>query len=204
MNASPDPAAAQRRGRRIFLLIALVFALPVAAAWLIYFAAPELIPQERTNRGQLVEPAQPFEDIALKDAQGEQVPMDQRWSLVVFDDGDCGAECANALLMTRQMRLSLNNRMKRLSRVLVVPAGSDLEALHELLDAAHPDLTIARDVDGRARDFFGAGPAAAGESAPGLHLVDPHANYMMRYPAGIEPKPLRKDIVRLLRASQIG
>ena len=94
--------------------------------------------------------------------------------------------------------------MKRLSRVLVVPADSDLAALHELLDAAHPDLTIVRDVDGSARELFGAGSAAAGESAPGLHLVDPHANYMMRYPAGIEPKPLRKDIVRLLRASQIG
>ena len=204
MNAPPDPVAAQRRGRRIFLLIALVFALPVASAWLIYFAAPELIPQDRTNRGQLVQPAQPVEDLALLDDAGKPVPLDERWSLIVFDDGDCGAECANALLMTRQMRLSLNNRMKRLSRVRVVPADSDLAALHELLDAAHPDLTIVRDVDGSARELFGAGSAAAGESAPGLHLVDPHANYMMRYPAGIEPKPLRKDIVRLLRASQIG
>ena len=204
MNAPPDPVAAQRRGRRIFLLIALVFALPVASAWLIYFAAPELIPQDRTNRGQLVQPAQPVEDLALLDDAGKPVPLDERWSLIVFDDGDCGAECANALLMTRQMRLSLNNRMKRLSRVLVVPADSDLAALHELLDAAHPDLTIVRDVDGSARELFGAGSAAAGESAPGLHLVDPHTNYMMRYPAGIEPKPLRKDIVRLLRASQIG
>ena len=67
MNAPPDPVAAQRRGRRIFLLIALVFALPVASAWLIYFAAPELIPQDRTNRGQLVQPAQPVEDLALLD-----------------------------------------------------------------------------------------------------------------------------------------
>lgn len=204
MNASPDPAAAQKRGRRIFLLIALMFALPVASAWLIYFAAPELIPQDRTNRGQLIQPAQPVEALALRDVDGERVPMDRRWSLLVFDDGDCGAECARALLMTRQMRLSLNNRMKRLERVLVVPADADLPALHELLDAAHPDLTIARDVDGRAREIFGSGPAASGEAAPGLHLVDPHANYMMRYPAGIEPKPLRKDIVRLLRASQIG
>jgi hypothetical protein len=204
MNASPDPATAQRRGRRIFLLIALVFALPVAAAWLIYFAAPELIPQERTNRGQLIQPAQPVETLSLRNAEGEPVALDRRWSLLVFDDGDCGAECARALLMTRQMRLSLNTRMKRLERVLVVPADSDLEALHELLDAAHPDLTIARDVGGNAQELFGAGAAFAGEAAPGLHLVDPHANYMMRYPAGIEPKPLREDIVRLLRASQIG
>lgn len=204
MNVPRDPAAAQRRGRRIFLLIALVFALPVASAWLIYFTAPELIPEDRTNRGQLVQPAQPVDDLILRDAQGEALSLDRRWSLLVFDDGDCGRTCASALLMTRQMRLSLNNRMSRLDRVLVVPADADLTSLHALLDAAHPDLTIARDVDGEARRVFGARAAADGAAAPGLHLVDPHANYMMRYPAGIEPKPLRKDIVRLLRASQIG
>lgn len=204
MNAAPDPATAQRRGRRIFLLIALVFAVPVASSYLIYFAAPGLIPQQRTNEGQLLEPPQPIDGLRLEDIDGEAHPLDARWSLVLFDDGECATDCASALLMTRQMRLSLNDRMSRLRRVLVVPEGADLSALHELLGAAHPDLRILRDVDGRARGFFGAGPAAVGEAPPQLHLVDPNANYMMRYPAGMEPRPLRKDIVRLLRASQIG
>lgn len=201
MTASPEKA--RTRGRRIFLLIALLFALPVAASYLLYFAMPELIPQDTTNRGQLVQPPRPAGEIALRDAEGEAVTLDTLWSLVVFDDGTCARECAERLLMTRQMRLSLNTRMKRLDRVLIVPPDTDLDALHALLDAAHPDLTIAIDPDGAAAELFA--PEAGGTPVPGqLHLVDPHGNFMMRYPRDIEPKPLRKDIVRLLRASQIG
>jgi len=35
-------------------------------------------------------------------------------------------------------------------------------------------------------------------------LVDPMGNLMMSYPADSDPKNLRKDIGRLLRASRIG
>jgi len=194
--------AAQKRGRRKFLLIGAVFALPVMLSWLLFFAFPEWIPADTTNRGELVKPGRSTVELPLVDEQGERVRLTNKWSLVLFDDGDCERVCAQRLLMTRQLRLTLNNRMTRLDRVLVVPQGTDIEALHELLDAAHPDLRILVDQERAARGLFGPRDA---EPAPGsLHLVDPIGNYMMRYAPGFDAKPLRKDIVRLLRASQIG
>jgi hypothetical protein len=37
-----------------------------------------------------------------------------------------------------------------------------------------------------------------------LYLLDPLANWMMRYPAAAESPGILKDIKRLLRLSQIG
>lgn len=197
-----DERAAQKRGRRKFLLIGSVFALPVALSWLLFFAFPNWIPADTTNRGELVQPSRPTVDLPLVNDSGERVRLTNQWSLVLFDDGDCGRICAQRLLMTRQLRLTLNNRMTRLDRVLVVPQGTDIAALHELLDAAHPDLKILIDAQGAASMLFG--PRGAAPANGSLHLVDPIGNYMMRYAPGFEAKPLRKDIVRLLRASQIG
>lgn len=194
--------AAQKRGRRKFLLIAAVFALPVLLSWLLFFAFPEWIPADTTNRGELVEPGRSTVDLPLIDEDEALTRLTNQWSLVLFDDGDCERVCAQRLLMTRQLRLTLNNRMTRLDRVLVVPQGTDIQALHELLDAAHPDLKILVDETGEARDLFG--PRGAPPEKGSLHLVDPIGNYMMRYAPGFDAKPLRKDIVRLLRASQIG
>lgn len=197
-NAGDDSQRrAQRRGRLIFLAIGAVFAVPVLTSYLVYFVFPEVIPQDRTHQGELVHPAQPTENLQLMDPAGEPARLTRRWSLLLVDDGHCAAECARNLLLTRQVRLSLNERMGRVQRVLLVPADADIEGLEALLRDAHPDLRILRDAGhGSAQDFFG------GERA--LHLLDPLGNHVMRYRDGLEPAELRKDIVRLLRASQIG
>lgn len=206
MSASTPEQSARRRGRIKFLFIASLFALPVTASYLLYFAFPDAIPRDTTNNGELVSPAQPSHDLGLLSEDGAPLVLDGEWHLVLLDDGRCDRDCGERLLMTRQLRLSLNTRMKRLQRVLVVPPGTDLPALHALLDAAHPDLKIVVDAQRDARRFFAGDEAApqGAEPARALYMVDPLGNYLMRWPAGFDPKPLRKDIVRLLRASQIG
>jgi hypothetical protein len=44
-------------------------------------------------------------------------------------------------------------------------------------------------------------PAAGQELADHLFVVDPMGNWMMRFPAQANPKQMRRDINRLLRAS---
>lgn len=195
---SSSSLAARRRGRRILLLVAAVFVLPVAAAWGLFFAFPQAIPEDTTHHGELIAPARPTDTLALIDADGEAVALDARWTVLLIDDGRCAGACAERLLMTRQMRLTLNDRISRVQRVLLVPARADVAGLEAMLREAHPDLRIVLDdSDGTAHAFF----APEGAS---LHLLDPLGNYLMRYRADVEPAPLRKDIVRLLRASRIG
>jgi hypothetical protein len=42
------------------------------------------------------------------------------------------------------------------------------------------------------------------DGAPGIYIVDPHANLMMSYPASGSARGLLKDLERLLRLSNIG
>jgi hypothetical protein len=198
---TPEQKAAQRRGRIRMLLIAAVFAMPVIASTLLFYMLPEYQPDDTTNYGQLQQPARPSEAVNLI-PRGASEPdarlLHRIWSLVIFDDGACDALCNERLLMTRQMRLSLSDRRDRVQRVLVVPDAEAAEALESSLRLAHPDLRIVIDAGGSAADFFGEHPAGT------LFLTDPLGNYLMRYAPDAEPKGLRKDIVRLLRASQIG
>lgn len=195
-----DTRTAQRRGRIRLLLVFIVFAAPVVLSTLLYYTRPSAEPEETTNYGELIRPAQPSDAIRLQTADGTADDSVLRgiWSLVLLDTGDCAALCEERLLMSRQLRISLNDRRDRLQRVLVVPDAEAAERLEARLRQAHPDLLIRIDAEGSARTFFG-------QPAPGLlQLTDPLGNWLMRYAADAEPKGIRKDVVRLLRVSQIG
>lgn len=191
------------RGRTQFLLLALLFAAPLIAACVLYFFVPAAQPEGRTNYGQLITPARPVPAFQWLDAQGE--PVDERvlrgrWSYVYLAAAECTQDCAQKLYQIRQIRLLLNEKRLRVQRVYIAPDLPALQAARARLAADHPDLIFLT-------------PAAQGlsvsqfftpQEAQALYLLDPLANWMMRYPAAAESPGILKDIKRLLRLSQIG
>lgn len=192
----------QSRGRQQFLLLAALFFAPLIAAIVLYFYFPELQPQERTNYGQLVEPARPLPDASLLDASGAPAgdgALRGKWSFVYVGSGDCDQDCAARLHQIRQIRTLLNEKRLRVQRVYIAPGVDALAAARTALEADHPDLQFFADTpDGAYGRFFGARDPQA------LYLVDPLGNWLMVYPAGAESKGILKDIKKLLRVSQIG
>jgi hypothetical protein len=191
------------RGRTQFLLLALLFAAPLIAACVLYFFLPAAQPEGRTNYGELVTPARPAPAFRWLDAGGQPVEdevLRGRWSYLYLGAETCGDDCAQKLYQIRQIRLLLNEKRLRVQRVYVAPDLAALQAARERLAADHPDLVFLTPAPGSPAplEFF------APLDPQALYLLDPLANWMMRYPAAAESPGILKDIKRLLRLSQIG
>ncbi|MCP1727946.1 hypothetical protein J2T60_001946 [Natronospira proteinivora] len=199
-----------RRFRFTLILVFLVCVGPFILAWL-FFAfrgAPEIT--DTTNKGELIHPAQPLEDVTLpalasREELSERPVLDGRkWTVVYLAADGCGADCREVLWGTRQIRLSLGRDMGRVQRVLLTPEN---DAQLEFFREEHADLTVFP-IDHPAAEAFleqfeledGQVPAESGR----LYIVDPLDNLMMYFPPGFDPDDFMDDMRRLLRASQIG
>ena len=212
MTVSPPATSGAHPSRRQFLIMLVLFVLPVAGAYLLYFGLPGQRPGGTTNYGTLVTPARPLPMLDLRDSRGHVVaPFSQKWSLVYFGAGACAETCRKQIFLGRQVRTALGKDQGRLQRVFVATDGAALTAAQSVLAAAdHPDLIWVVDAGApgrRAADFFGA--AQAPEA---LFLVDPLGNWMMTYPAHVQQMSdqfadfhgILKDLKHLLLLSNIG
>ena len=178
------------------LLIALLCAAPIIAAYFAYFFWP---PHKQMNYGDLL-PVRPLPEAGLELLEGKPfhfAGLKGKWIMVSIDSGDCNAACANKLLIMRQLRLMQGADMERIERVFLITDGLPLTTL------------LIREFDGthmvRMRDakFTGAFPAS---DAPEKHiyLVDPYGNLMLRFPADPDPARMKKDLQQLFKARGAG
>ena len=111
----------RRRGRRLLLIVAAIFLLPVLAAFALYYGKLWR-PSGSASKGELIQPARPLAVSGLKQADGSPASGDVltgKWSIVYVGDGACDADCRTALVFARQSRLALNNEMTRVQRVFL-------------------------------------------------------------------------------------
>jgi hypothetical protein len=201
-------ASTAHPSRRQFLLLLAIFLLPLLAACLLFYLFPQARPQSTVNYGQLVTPARPLPDLALRDGQGRSIgaqTLKGKWTLLYLAAQTCPESCQQRVFLSRQVRTALNKDSQRVQRVYLAPDAAALAAAHAAMAAQQPDLIWLVDTGGpgqRASDFFGAQPADA------LELIDPLGNWMMIYPPRDPPqqefKGMLKDLKRLLRLSHIG
>ncbi|TDU25753.1 hypothetical protein DFR24_4198 [Panacagrimonas perspica] len=195
------------RGRTQFLLLATLFFFPLLISYVLYFWFPGVRPSNTTNYGQLINPALPAPPLTFVDDKG--APLDQsvftiRWSYAVLAGSDCDDHCLRSLVMTRQVRLAMNEKRSRVQRVLVLSDPAAVAPVLARLKPEHPDLRVIADVGEPGKqlsDFLQPAGAAS-------YLLDPHGNWLLVYPSGGEIqtdfKGMQKDIKKLLRLSQIG
>lgn len=198
------PDNLQRRGRRRFLLLAVLFAAPFVLAWLYISVFGGWRPDTRINHGTLIEPARPLDLPALPRLAAEPLftmtDWRRHWTLVTVAVEGCAATCRENLHTTRQVRLALGKDATRVQRVLLL-AGPVADP--EFYAGQHPQLTVlplAEDSRATILEQF----AVPGASNDYLLLVDPLGNVMMWYPADVAPDALDADLKRLLKYSQIG
>jgi cytochrome oxidase Cu insertion factor (SCO1/SenC/PrrC family) len=189
-----------RRSRRHLLVIALVFFLPLALSFYLYYGTT-LHPVARVNKGELIQPPRPLPDLTLPLLAGGRTPpkfLQGKWTFLYVQAGACTEICLKRLYDMRQIRLLLDRDKPRVQRVFLGDERCcDLPALRE----SHPDLIAARrESAAPLTALLPDADAGAGR----LYLVDPLGNAMMWYAAGADPKDLLRDMKRLLQLSQIG
>jgi cytochrome oxidase Cu insertion factor (SCO1/SenC/PrrC family) len=195
------------RGRRRLVLLALLFAAPLAAATALYLGGWR--PQGAAHHGELVVPPRPIAGGRFTTPDGGDFVFDAlhgKWTLVYFAAGGCDPACERSLYTMRQVQAAQGKEATRLQRVLVVAAGGGPEALGVILRDYPGMIVLAGPAAALARlaDEFGLDAQGPSGGAGGIYLLDPLGNLMMHYPAPADASGLRKDLARLLRLSRIG
>jgi len=199
--------AVQSASRRKIVLLALLFALPVVVAYVLYFGGWR--PGATGNHGELVQPPRPIADAALTLLDGKSARVRElhgKWTLLMFSPAECLTPCTRNLYTMRQVIAAQGEKAHRVQAVLVVTDGGALD----LLRYAMKDYPGVRAIVGppeAVKDMARQFTLPAGSPLDNLnriYLVDPLGNFMMSYPADADPNGIRKDLARLLRASRIG
>ena len=199
--------AAHASSRRKVLWLALLFVLPVIVSYSLYYSGWR--PASTGNYGELVQPARPLEDAVLTTLDGKSLRVSElrgKWTLISFSLSQCLSPCERNLYKMRQVIASQGENAGRIQSVLVVIDNKALDRLQYAIKNYPKTRVIAgppENVAKLARQF--ALPAGSPlDNLNRIYLVDPLGNFLMSYPADADPSGMRKDLVRLLKVSQIG
>lgn len=202
----PDPAAvadqdARRTmgGRLRMILVLLICASPVVASYLTFYV---IRPSSMKSFGELILPVKAMPALQTQDLTGASVSLQSlkgQWLLVSVAPAACDGACQQNLYLQRQIRAALGREKDRTDWVWLV---SDTGKLDEQLLSGLTEAVVLRLPEAEIARWLA--PQAGQSLSDHLYLVDPHGDWMMRFPAKLttENAPqLRRDWERLLRAA---
>lgn len=189
------------------LLIFILFAAPVVAAWVWNANIERWRPTTTTNYGELITPARPLGALNLPQLDGKHLAKDflrGKWTLVYIGPANCDKACQENLYVMRQVRLALNEKMERVQRLWIISDAQVAPRLPVLL-SDHPGLAVVRPQAAARAAVLDAFKVSGPDPVENrIYIVDPMGNLMMRYPARVDAKGVLKDVQRLLLTSWVG
>jgi hypothetical protein len=210
MNAATAPAKLNK-GRITIILVFLTCALPIVAAFYLYFFNK---PDATNNYGTILDPQVDVSTEAFKNINGEEFTMNQvadKWVLIQVINSNCDEVCQNTMYFQRQARASKGKEQGRIERVVFVTDDGPLETL---LLRQFPDVHFVRASEDQLKSWLpleqgivgSKGSADIGTVRDHVFVADPLGHVMMRFPPNntLQFDKFRKDVSRLLWASNIG
>lgn len=203
---SPEKLAPENIARVQFwnrfqlILILVVFAAPIAGAFL-------YTPSKFNNYGDIYTPARPVDNLFMQGVDGvvELDSFRRQWIFLITADSICSMACEDNILKMRQLRFMQNNNMTRI-RTVFLHTGLASEVVIDLSAKYSPVEAYGASTS----DFSHWTKILQLPDAPieaqqdRFYIIDPAGNLMISYPASADPNVMKKDIKRLLKASQIG
>ena len=199
VDVAQEDAKRTGHGRLRMLLVLLVCAAPVIASYFTYYVVR---PEGRRNFGDLIEPMRALPDVAVQRLNGDSLRLPDlkgQWLLISVAGGNCQQDCQRQLYLQRQILTGLGKERARTEWVWLIsdqaqvpsdilPGLKDATVLR--IDAAALSQWLQATADVRLEDH--------------LYLVDPHGQWMMRFPPKLSTEgalKTKRDMERLLRAS---
>lgn len=202
VHSLPDPRAVpqQRAGRWKMLLVLAMCAAPVVASYLTFY----VVKPSGSAYGELIAPASDMPaDLPLTDLQGRAVApaaLRGQWLLAVVQGSDCPAACERQLFVQRQLREMLGKERARVDKLWLIPdAGTPRPEVLAAVSQKGAEVTVLRVPAERLAAWLK--PAQGQTLAGHFYVIDPMNRWMERAPAEPEPKKLKADLDKLLRAS---
>lgn len=193
-------SAKQRMNNRLQLaLVVLIPSIAMALAWLMYFTGA-LVPEGRTNKGELLLPPAQFSALKLQDGD-TKVDLDDTeglWRVVVFGSTHCNeSQCQESLYKTRQVHIALGKDADRIARFYVAPENP--KPSNEL-ESEHPGIYWLKADNRNIQKTLGLKQWPENR----IFIIDPLGNLIMGYQVGQTGGDLLNDLKKLLKASNIG
>ena len=187
-----DESQTNRSNLPLWLILGICL-LPVVASTVLYVF---WTPTRFVNHGELLEPV-PLADVSWSRSGGDSFAfgdLNGRWVFVSIDDAACDEYCLKKLYLMRQIRLTQGKDADRIERVWLIGDGKQparqalapYEGTQTIVLTASQPLNLFSSDDSR-RSY--------------IYLVDPIGNLMMRFPRGVDPSRMKKDVAKLLRVS---
>jgi len=202
VHSLPDPRTTgqQRVGRWKMLLVLAMCAAPVVASYFTFY----VIKPSGSAYGELIAPAVDMPaDLPLSDLQGKPVaPASLRgqWLLTVVQGSDCAAACERQLFVQRQLREMLGKERGRVDKLWLIPdTGMPRPEVLAAVGQKGTEVTVLRVPRDRLEAWLK--PAAGKALSEHFYVIDPMNRWMERAPGEPEPKKLKADLDKLLRAS---
>lgn len=205
VHSLPDPralagTAQQRTGRWKMLLVMAMCAAPVVASYFTFY----VVQPRGSAYGELITPAVEMPaDLPLTDLQGRPVTaasLQGQWLLALVQPADCPAACERQFYVQRQLREMLGKERGRVDKLWLVPdTARPKPALLAALSQKGAEVTVLRVPADRLSAWLK--PAPGKTLADHFYVVDPMGRWMLRAPGEPEPKKLKADLDKLLRAS---
>lgn len=189
-------ASETRKGRWTLLWLFVFSAFPVIASYFTYYVVR---PDGRRNYGELIEPMRTLPAWRGTDVGGNEVALDSlmhQWLLVSVADSACDDACQKHLYLQRQLREGLGKDKDKLEWVWLRTGEADLS---DGLRAGVQAAVVLKVDEGKLAEWLEPAPGQALKDH--LYVVDPMGNWMMRFPAGVDPKKAKRDLDRLIRAA---
>ncbi len=193
----------RRKARFTLLMLAVVFLLPMAAAYLYRPSG------ESGNYGTLIEPPRSLQDFRMTAPDGRTAGLESlegKWTLLYLGGDRCLERCRRSLYIIERVRLTQGKNMNRVQSLYLAPGSTPDGAVTDTLveyagvkgyRISETELAaMAPGFDWRGGDELG--------TRERIYIVDPLGNLMMFYPGDAEPSGVKKDLERLLKVSQIG
>ena len=186
--------AIRTRNRLKLALIFTLFSAPIVAAYVVYHFWQ---PQKYINYGELIQP-KTLPQSTLTQIDGTTFQFSQlkgKWIFFTIGSGHCDADCNQNLYKMRQVRLTQGKDMDRVEQVWLI--DDTVDPSPDLIKQ-DPQMWIVK------ADHKFLNELAQGKLNTPIFLVDPIGNLMLRYGRDADPRKMVKDMVRLLKVSQVG
>ena len=186
-------------GRLRMLLVLLVCAAPVVASYFTYYVVR---PEGRRNFGDLIEPVRALPSVNAEALNGDVLSLPSlkgQWLLISVGGGSCQADCQQQLYLQRQILTGLGKDRVRTEWVWLVSDNADIPSN---IMPGLKEATVLRVNPDVLTQWLQ--PAQGQHLEDHLYLVDPHGQWMMRFPAKLSVEgalKTKRDIERLLRAA---
>jgi cytochrome oxidase Cu insertion factor (SCO1/SenC/PrrC family) len=179
--------ATTRRNRIMLVSLFAIAIVPLLGAYWLYESARSAKPWGTTNRGELLDPIVSVVDLKVVPADGKASMVSGQWWLVVAESDGCSQACQSAVHQLHQLHILLGRDAPRVRRALVALGNAPLD---ESVQKNYAELVLFN--------------APADALRPGVYIVDPLGNVVLRYEYRDADKPVLEDMKQLLKVSHIG